>query len=156
MDKKEIEGELERLKKELAKLDNQSTYPSDAENLFKYLVAEREKTNRILASITEKIKELEIRLDERHNEEITPENKLVEVPLSAPDSKIIEFIQTKELVCADDIKELMHYKGRNAACARLNKLYMRGLLVRYQLGHKVYYKFDAGKATNALIVSPPQ
>ena len=50
----------------------------------------------------------------------------------------------------------MSYKGRNAASARLNKLYRIGLLERFQLGHKVYYKFDAGKMASTLIVSPPQ
>ena len=60
------------------------------------------------------------------------------------------------MVCADEVKTLMGYKGRNAACTRLNKLYKDGLLDRYQLGHKVYYKYDAGKTTNTLIISPPQ
>jgi len=160
VDKKEIEEELERLKKELGKLENENNayhaYPDDAEDLIKYMVLERERTNKILASITEKIKELEERLEEKQEEKKMPLQKLTEVPLSEVDAKIIGFIQTKELACADDIKEFMHYKGRNAACARLNKLYMMGLLNRYQLGHKVYYKFDAGKTTNTLIVSPPQ
>ncbi|MGB9732451.1 MAG: hypothetical protein ACP5P2_00070 [Candidatus Micrarchaeia archaeon] len=155
MDKKEIEEELERLKKEVSKLSSGEKYPEDAGELIKYMIAERERTNRILASITEKIKELTERLNEI--EEVpASEEKLKEIPLSETDARIIEFVQTKGMACADDVKNFMNYKGRNAACARLNKLYMMGLLVRYQLGHKVYYKFDAGKATNTLIVSPPQ
>ena len=60
------------------------------------------------------------------------------------------------MLCADDIKEKLHYKGRNAACTRLNRLHKAGLLERHQLGHKVYYKYDAGKATKLLILSPPK
>jgi len=60
------------------------------------------------------------------------------------------------MACAEDIKREMNYRGRNAASARLNRLHKQGLLDRYQLGHKVYYKYDAGKTTNTLIVSPPQ
>ena len=156
MDKKEIEEELERLKKEISRLNNSdNAYPDDAQELIKYMVAERERTNKILASITEKIKELSERLDEL-DEEPAKLEKPKEVPLSDTDAKIIEFVQTKGMACADEVKEFMHYKGRNAACARLNRLHMLGLLDRYQLGHKVYYKYDAGKAINTLIVSPPQ
>jgi predicted transcriptional regulator of viral defense system len=80
------------------------------------------------------------------------------VPLSDIDAKIINFVQVQHngMVCADEVREFMGYKGNNAACARLNKLYKDGLLDRFQLGHKVYYKFDAGKTTNTLIISPPQ
>jgi len=60
------------------------------------------------------------------------------------------------MACADDVKAGMNYRGRNAASARLNKLYKMGLIDRLQLGHKVFYKFDAGKTTKILIVSPPQ
>ena len=156
MDKKEIEEELERLKKEISRLNNSdNAYPDDAQELIKYMVAERERTNKILASITEKIKELSERLDEL-DEEPAKLEKPKEVPLSDTDAKIIEFVQTKGMACADEVKEFMHYKGRNAACARLNRLHMLGLLDRYQLGHKVYYRYDAGKAINTLIVSPPQ
>jgi len=156
VDKKEIEEELERLKKEISRLNNSdNAYPDDAQELIKYMVAERERTNKILASITEKIKELSERLDEL-DEEPAKLEKPKEVPLSDTDAKIIEFVQTKGMACADEVKEFMHYKGRNAACARLNRLHMLGLLERYQLGHKVYYRYDAGKAINTLIVSPPQ
>ena len=156
VDKKEIEEELERLKKEISKLNNgDKAYPDDAQELIKYMVTERERTNKILASITEKIKELSERLDEL-DEGPAKLEKPKEIPLSDTDAKIIEFVQTKGMACADEVKEFMHYKGRNAACARLNRLHMLGLLDRYQLGHKVYYKYDAGKAINTLIVSPPQ
>ena len=63
-------------------------------------------------------------------------------------------IQVKGMACAEDIKNAMSYKGLNAASARLNNLFKRGILQRYQLGHKVYYKYDAGKTTNTLIISP--
>jgi hypothetical protein len=85
------------------------------------------------------------------------ENKLAKVqPISGLDAQILQIVQRIELACADDIKKQMSYKGRNAASARLNRLYKIGLLERYQLGHKVYYKYDAGKTTNTLIVSPPR
>jgi hypothetical protein len=155
VDKKEIKEELERLRKEISRLNSDDAYSDDVQELIRYMIAERERTNRILASITEKIKELSERLDELDRGPAKLE-KQKEVPLSNTDAKIIEFVQTKGIACADEVKEFMHYKGRNAACARLNRLHMLGLLDRYQLGHKVYYKYDAGKAINTLILSPPQ
>ena len=78
------------------------------------------------------------------------------MPISELDAKILQHIQIKGMSCADDIKKQMNYRGRNAASARLNRMYKQGLLERHQLGHKVYYKYDAGKAAKTLIVSPPQ
>jgi hypothetical protein len=79
------------------------------------------------------------------------------VPLSGLDRKLMQYLQIKEMACAEDVQKEMGYKGKNAACARLNKLYRMGIIERYQLGHRVYYKYDAGKATqNTLLISPPQ
>ena len=79
-----------------------------------------------------------------------------EVPISWLDAEILKNVQVLGMACADDIKKRMNYKGRNAASVRLNRLYRQGVLDRYQLGRKVYYKYDAGKASDTLIVSPPQ
>lgn len=79
------------------------------------------------------------------------------VPISELDKKILQFMQLQHagMACADDVKGNMNYRGRNAASARLNKLYKQGLVERFQLGHKVYYKYDAGKATKGIqVVSP--
>ena len=127
--------------------------------ILKYMVEERERTNKILNGIAAKINSLEQELNEPYVEETATYSDPVanrELPVSQLDADILSFIQSKDMVCADQVKALMGYKGRNAACTRLNKLYKQGLLERFQLGHKVYYKFDAGKATNILIISPPQ
>ncbi len=81
-----------------------------------------------------------------------------EVPLSEIDARLIQNIQLARagMACAEDLKAKMNYRGRNAVSARLNRLYRMGLLERHQLGKKVYYKFDAGKTTNTLIISPSQ
>jgi hypothetical protein len=167
MNKKEMEKEIEALKKvveEVQQKDTSEMPPSTAsvETVIKYLVDERERTNRILGSITEKIRDLEGAIanmnasEQSRTEEALASSK--EIPLSDVEAKIVEFVQTsnKGMVCADDVRKFMNYRGKNAACARLNKLYKMGVLERHQLGHKVYYKYDAGNATKTLIVSPPQ
>ncbi len=160
---RQIEEELQQIRKELEKITKDSSSEAEGRSfaeVLKYMAEEREKTNRLLASITEKVQILEKRIDEEDKaaEEgyaIAPNSK--EIPLSPVDASIINYIQTKGMACADEIKESMRYKGRNAACARLNKLYRMELLDRFQLGHRVFYRFNAGKATTSiLIVSPPQ
>ncbi len=162
----QLERELEGLKYEINQLASKKKKVLDeniVSSLMKQLVEERERSNKLLESLTEKITKLEKEIDVRDGKEQL-EGEIQEydavsnreVPLSELDSKILNFVQSKEMICADDLVHFMEYKGRNAACARLNKLYRQGILDRYQLGHKVYYKFDAGKTTNTLIISPSQ
>ena len=162
----QLERELKDLKYEINQLSSKKKKVLDentVSSLMKQLVDERERSNKLLESITEKIakleKEIEIKDYKDPSESEIQEFDAVsnrEVPLSELDSKILNFVQSKEMICADDLVVFMKYRGRNAACARLNKLYRQGILDRYQLGHKVYYKFDAGKTTNTLIISPSQ
>ncbi len=161
----QLEKELKGLKDEIGQLLSRKeggniSAESTVSALMKQLVEERERSNKLLESITEKVAKLERDVENKYEEGgDTEELDLLsnrEVPLSNLDSRILDFVQSKGMICADDLTQFMNYKGRNAACARLNKLYRQGVLDRYQLGHKVYYKFDAGKATNTLIISPPQ
>lgn len=163
-EKEELKKELAALKTEVVALSSQKQplqagSETEVMALFKYMIEEREKTNKILAGITAQVQKLEKEFEYVYAEEEKQGYGYAgnrEIPLSELDTKIINFVQSKGMVCADEIREFMQYRGRNAACARLNKLYKEGLLDRFQLGHKVYYKFDVGKTTNTLIISPPQ
>ncbi|MGC9037270.1 MAG: hypothetical protein ACP5GD_01285 [Candidatus Micrarchaeia archaeon] len=128
--------------------------------LVKYLVEERERTNKQLELVTKQVEKLEELIAQPASEEAAPiEENIAEakpVPLSPVDTKVIEFVQAKGMASAEELRAFMGYKGKNAASARLNLLYKRGLLERYQLGHKVYYRY-AGKATqNEILITPPQ
>ncbi len=183
--RKEIENEIVRLKKQLSDLSAKSTEISNMTDsasaqsgkdtsqqmflLLKYMIEENKKTTILLRHISDSINRLEDSLDESYYEEESAgpivqarmqkgPQYVKEIVLSDTDAKILQYIQMSHnsMACADEIKAKMSYKGRNAASARLNRLYRLGIIDRYQLGHKVYYKFDAGKATKTLIVSPPQ
>lgn len=172
--KKELETELQRLKAEVSTISGKATKEREllqekakAEDtssglfaLTKYMIDENKRTTMILKSITDTLSRLESELGYEYAQETANEPQAQaersSLPVSGLDAKIIQFIQIKGMACADDIRQHMAYRGRNAASARLNRLFKQGVLERYQLGHKVYYKYDAGKATNILIVSPPQ
>lgn len=156
--KNQIEEELLRLQAEVKALSEKGSKAPDesTSSLIRYLIEERERTNRAIAGITSKLVELEKVLTEKgemHHEYIQPYEEL---PVSNLDATILDFVKGRGMACADDIKALKNYKGRNAACSRLKKLEKEGFLEKFQLGHKVYYRYYAGKTTKTLIVSPPQ
>ena len=176
--KKQMETEIQGMKAQIARLAGPASKNESMEallsekaksdeigsnllSLFKYMMDENRKTNMVLKGMHDKLDRMESELHADSGQEDQrdlKENKRFakEQPVSGLDAKIMQIIQISGMSCADDIKKQMSYRGRNAASARLNRLYKLGLLERYQLGHKVYYKYDAGKTADTLIVSPPQ
>ncbi len=174
--KKAIKGELQNLKQQIqamsttnanlkSMVDEKVKADATSSNLlalFKYVMDENKKNTMILSGMASSLSRLaEVTGEYAPQEEQQYVQQQVQqprqaLPLSQLDTKILQQVQMMDIACSEDIQKRMNYKGRNAASARLNKLYKQGLLERYQLGHKVYYKYDAGKATNPLIISPPQ
>ncbi|MEM3841297.1 MAG: hypothetical protein QXN59_01210 [Candidatus Micrarchaeaceae archaeon] len=174
--KKSIDKELLNIKQQLQSIAEKSEQAKAAiiENaksndsnsnmfaLLKYMIDENKKTTMLLKGIFSNLENLSSELHQGDYEEEPQAQRqedrqqLKEIALSEIDTAIIQLIQVKGMACADDIKSKFGYSGRNGASARLNNLYKLGILKRYQIGHKVYYKYDAGKATDTLIISPPQ
>lgn len=178
--KKELEKDLLEIKKQVESLDHQKSADLSAltsekdkaedvsSNLFtllKYMVDENRRTTTLLKGMSETLSRLESEMAYVEEEAPAPakpqfsqsEEQRV-VPISAVDAKIVQFIQLSHsgMACAEDLRDKMGYKGKNAASSRLNRLFKLGILERHQIGKKVYYKYDAGKTTNILIVSPSQ
>jgi sugar-specific transcriptional regulator TrmB len=167
--KQELEKELTEIRRQLEKLgssnakearflEKRGTADETSSNLLamlRFVIDENRRTTSALKGLAETVAQLTDELNGTEESEAQLQGQFDELPVSGLDERILQYIQVKGMACADDIKSIMNYKGRNAACARLTELYKRGALQRYQLGHKVYYKYDAGKATTTLIVSPP-
>ena len=175
--KKELENALVEIKRKLTTLNETQKKERElltekekadetSSNLFsllKSMIDENKKTTLLLKGISETMARLENGLHDQYYEDEAAEAEEAvavrsarEIPVSQLDAEILKTIQIRGLACADDIKKAMNYKGRNAASMRLNRLYRMNLIERYQLGRKVYYKYDAGRAAGTLIVSPPQ
>jgi len=175
--KKGLETELKSIKRQLGEIQVTDRLAREmvdekvkADETSSHLLAivrlvmdENKKNTMILKAISDSIGRLETEIagagpyEQDDQSAFDPvEDRLSRVqPVSGLDAKILQVVQLRNIACADDIKAELGYKGRNAASARLNRLYQQGLLERYQLGHKVYYKYDT-KNAGALIVSPPQ
>jgi hypothetical protein len=95
------------------------------------LLEERENTNRILKNILAKIEKLDN----------TPQNLPQNQPplLPAIDEQILKFVRAKGKVVAEVVRKEFKYKGKNAASARLNKLYELGLINKKQVGKKMFF-----------------
>ncbi|RLI92973.1 MAG: hypothetical protein DRO95_00940 [Candidatus Altiarchaeales archaeon] len=122
-----------------------------------YSIAEERKSNNIIVreinakfdAILEKLGNMDRIVErlERIGEQLSELNEKFQtktegavIELSERDREILEFVRERKRVCADDIKRKFKYRGRNAASARLSKLFKDNLLEKVYVGRKVYYK----------------
>ena len=100
------------------------------------LLEERENTNRLLKNMYAKIEQLEAKLSAmpQENETIAVEQILPEI-----DEQIVNFVTGRGKATAEDVQHKFNYKGKNGACARLNRLCDMNLLQKKQVGKKVYF-----------------
>ncbi len=68
-----------------------------------------------------------------------PNKKLEPSEISDRDREILNFVRSKGRVCAGDVQKHFKYRGRNAASARLNKLFRDNMLKKIYAGRNVYY-----------------
>ncbi len=102
------------------------------------LLEERENTNRILKTLLQRIEALEKAIEQgaRH----PPTTEALQQPvLSEVEEAIVAFVKKKGRVTAEDVRKEFNYKGRNAASARLNRLFELGVLSKRQSGRKVFF-----------------
>ena len=132
----ELNDEQRALEKEIAKLRDPTVHAA-----IMYTAAkERESTNRILKNILARIDSLELKISRVENEaRSVAKAGIPEVALSDVDKSIIAFIKSSGACTAENIQQTLRYKGRNAACARLNRLYELGILEKQRSGKKIIY-----------------
>ncbi len=91
------------------------------------LAKERQRTNQLFEEILKQLKKI--------NSEKQPKKLL----LSEVEQQLLDFVHHEGTVDAKKVKEQFGYKGNNAASARLNALYEKGLLRKKRIGKKVLY-----------------
>ena len=101
------------------------------------LAKEREASNAMFKQISEQLERIANLLQKGSTEQV---NSII----SDIDQKILAHIQRNGKVDAEEIKSIFQYRGKNAASARLNDLYEKGLLKKGRAGKKVFYWVNAG------------
>ncbi len=141
---KELIDKISPLFNELNDLESvmeQSENPKVLAALMFRIVQERERTNKLLEGIDQKYDKIMFSLKTTPETPINntqPEGSKFEV-LPEADQAILKLVEERGGCSARDIKTMMNYRGLNAACQRLNRLYHSGLLKKVQSGRKVLY-----------------
>ena len=107
---------------------------------------EKENTNRLLKTLIErldsKFAEVDSRLAAMEQSRVpihAPVATEEEVLLPSVDEGILAFVKEKRHVSTEEVRKRFGYKGKNAASARLNKMYEMGLLSKKQVGRVVMF-----------------
>ena len=107
------------------------------------LMDERENTNRLLKNILQKLDAIESRLAQapqhldEHRNPLSP--SAMDDILPEIDEQIVGFIKQAGKSTAEEVRARFNYKGKNAASARLNRLCGMGVLLKKQVGRKMYF-----------------
>ena len=62
-----------------------------------------------------------------------------ELLLPSVDEEMLRFVKEKRHASAEEVRRKFGYKGKNAASARLNRMFEMGLLEKRQVGRAVLY-----------------
>lgn len=115
-----------------------------------YSIAEEKKSNNLVIrdingkfdNIIGKLEKIIMCLEELSNKFNTTQPTTLNsrsCELSERDQEVLDFVSLKKRVCADDLQKKFKYRGRNAASARLSKLFRDKLLEKTYVGKKVFY-----------------
>jgi uncharacterized membrane protein len=132
---KRISPEFNDLSMDVQELMKESSNPAFLATLLYKLVKEREETNKILVKMEKKFQKIQELLLANSSNSHTKE----ETYLSEPDQHIMQLIDEKIQVTAQDVKTRLAYKKSNAASQRLNKLAREGYLKKMRSGRSVLF-----------------
>jgi hypothetical protein len=106
--------------------------------------SERENTNRLLKTLIEKLdakfSEVETRMAAiEASQKMPAAPREEEVLLPSVDEEILRYVSEKRHASAEEVRKRFGYKGKNAASARLSRMFDMGLLDKKQVGRAVLY-----------------
>ena len=136
----QIAPELGDLALDMKEIREKSDDPFFTSLLMYRLIREKEKSNRILEGISEKYDRIMFEMKTaKHDKESVFEDKAIYEVMPEQDQVILDFVDKNQGATATQIKEVLSYKGLNAASQRLNKLQKEGHLKKIQSGRSVLF-----------------
>ncbi|MFQ5406352.1 MAG: hypothetical protein ACE5DI_04305 [Candidatus Micrarchaeia archaeon] len=132
--------EFRQIAGEFKKFNHDMKNPLVVGALLHKLSEERSSSNLLFKEINAKLDRL-LSLERRVDgiEKLLETKTAKKTVLSETDEEIVGLARELGRVCAADVKKKFGYRGLNAACARLSRLFQQGLLEKVQAGKKVYY-----------------
>jgi len=142
--------EFDQLTGEISDVVEEIPDPVVVGKLLYNIASEKKSYNLVVRDINAKFDQIGAKLDRittllegiSQTKAETPaqtERRAESVEISDRDREILDFVRAKKRVCADDVQNRFEYKGRNAASARLHRLYRDGVLQKVHAGRNVYY-----------------
>ncbi len=118
-----------------------------AEMLYR-LLEERENSNRLLKTLIARLDGIENSVKLELNSRLdaieaklgdTVSSHAAETFLPEVDEQMLSFVRERGKITAEEVRQKFHYRGKNAASARLNRLCDMNLLSKKQVGRKVFF-----------------
>lgn len=141
---KKLAPDFHQMSLDIQEVMQHSKDPAFTAALMFKLVQEREQTNKLLEKINDKYDEIMFELKTRQTTPTPAGQNPTNNPhkfevLPEQDQMILHLAEQKGHIDAIAVQQSMGYKGVNAACQRLNKLFKEGHLKKIQSGKKVLY-----------------
>ncbi|MFZ2456952.1 MAG: hypothetical protein WAX07_10790 [Candidatus Altiarchaeia archaeon] len=140
--------EFDQLTGEISDVVEEIPDPVVVGKLLYNIASEKKSYNLVVKDINAKFDQLGEKLDRiatllekmsEKKEAVVTERRAESIEISDRDKEILDFVKARKRVCADDVQDRFQYKGRNAASARLHRLYRDKVLEKVHAGRNVYY-----------------
>jgi len=133
------EKEFEELIGSLAQSTRQIQDPVAIGVMLYSIAEERKNTNLVVRQLNAKIDSLLSKIETFEKQQKT-EAPTITPSMSERDIEVLNYVGKHTRICAEDLQKVFRYKGKNAASARLSKLFHEGRLEKEYAGRTVYYK----------------
>jgi predicted HTH transcriptional regulator len=137
--------EFKTLTTELTQAVHQIQDPVAIATMLYSIAEEKKSSNLVVRNINARLDTIALKLDqltktlEKFNKHLENNEIKPTIDISERDSEVIDYIKQKNKISAKELQDKFKYKGRNAASARLSKLYKEGILEKTFVGREVYY-----------------
>ena len=136
----EHKPEFDKLVGDIAQATTQMQDPVAIGLMLYTLAEEKRKDNLIMRELNAKIDLLVNKINQLEQHQTTAPQPAAAPGMSDRDIEVLNFVKSHGKASAEDLQRKFKYKGKNAASARLSKLFHDGRLEKEYAGRTVYYK----------------
>jgi predicted HTH transcriptional regulator len=146
MTDREYTQEFKNLTAEVSQAIHEIQDPVAIATMLYSIAEEKKSSNLVVRDINTKIDTLILKMEhltktlDKLNKYLEGEESKPTHDISERDTEVINYVKHQKKISARELQDKFKYKGRNAASARLSKLFKEGMLEKTYLGREVYYQ----------------